>query len=98
MKCFCACRGWSSNSRGGWTMSSEGEVGKRFLEAQIKLRKTIKLTEGMAAWKADLANRLWRNEIVFRGLGVNLDDIAELEREVELFNQIVAKLERKDDQ
>ena len=49
----------------------------------------------MAAWKADLANRLWRSEIVFRGLGVHLYDIGELEREVGLFNQIVDKLEEK---
>jgi hypothetical protein len=56
------------------------------------------LIEEVARWKEDLASRLFRSECVLRATGESLHDPHELEREVRLFNAIVAKLERKDAQ
>lgn len=65
---------------------------QRYLTALRRLRKRVTFVEEMASWKADLASRLWRAEVVLRATGECLHDAAELEREVNLFNAISAKL------
>ena len=52
----------------------------------------MEMIEEIAMWKADLASRLWRAEVVNRALGVPLHDAKELAREVELLLEIIGKL------
>lgn len=50
--------------------------------------------EEMASWKDDLASRLWRAESVLRVTGQFLYDIKEIEREVELYREIMEQIKR----